>query len=76
MLIDNYLSHKTSEFIKLAADNNILLYKLIPHLIHYIQPLDVGVFYLYKHYYDLAVKNTLAKLDLKYTICSFLRDLD
>jgi len=75
MLINNYKSHKTTEFIRLANENHILLYPLIAHLTHYMQPLDVGVFYPYKHWHDIAIKNALAKLDITYALISFLRDL-
>ena len=39
----------TPEFNKLANENWIRPYPLIPHLTHCMQPLDVGVFQPYKH---------------------------
>jgi hypothetical protein len=75
MLMDNHKSHETPEFINLANANHILPFPLIPHLTHCMQPLDVGIFQPYKHYHDLAIKNALSRLDLEYTICSFLGDL-
>src|ERR1700726_118535 len=73
--MDNHGSHKTSEFIQLANDNHILLYPLIVHLTHCIQPLDVGVFQPYKHWHDVAIKDALAGLDIEYGLRSFLKDL-
>jgi hypothetical protein len=40
-----------------------------------MRPLDVGVFHPYKYWHDQAVKRALAKLEIDYTICQFLRDL-
>ena len=75
LLMDNYGSHETSEFVKLANDNHILLYPLIAHLTHCMQPLDVGIFQPYKHWHDVAIQDALANLDIEYGIRSFLQDL-
>ena len=75
MLMDNHDSHSSAEFLRLANENYIRPYKLIPHLTHYMQPLDVGVFHPYKHWHDVAIKDSLARLDVDYSIVSFLRDL-
>jgi hypothetical protein len=40
-----------------------------------MQPLDIGIFHPYKHWHDIAIKNALAKLDIEYSLISFLRDL-
>jgi hypothetical protein len=40
-----------------------------------MQPLDVGIFHPYKHWHDVAIKNILAKLDIKYSLVSFLHNL-
>jgi hypothetical protein len=73
--MDNHGSHETPEFIKLANENHILLYPLIPHLTHCMQPLDVGVFQLYKHWHSVAIEGALVGLDVEYSLRSFLRDL-
>ena len=75
LLMDNHESHETAEFLKLANDNHILPYPLIPHLTHCMQPLDVGVFQPYKHWHDQAIQDSLADLNFEYNIQSFLRDL-
>jgi hypothetical protein len=49
LLMDNHGSHETPEFIKLANENHIRPYPLIPHLTHCMQPLDVRIFQPYKH---------------------------
>ena len=73
--MDNHESHETSEFLKLANNNHILPYPLIPYLTHCMQPLDVGVFQPYKHWHNKAIQNALANLSFEYDIRSFLRDL-
>jgi hypothetical protein len=73
--MDNHRSYTTPEFIKLANKNYILLYPLLAHLTYCMQPFDVGVFQLYKHWYNKAIKDSLASLDIEYTLCFFLRDL-
>lgn len=44
LLMDGCDSHYTSEFVGFARQNNIELFPVPPHLTHYLQPLDVGVF--------------------------------
>lgn len=44
MFFDGHASHITSDLVKLARDNNIILFKLPPHTTHVLQPLDVSVF--------------------------------
>ena len=66
--MNNHESHETAEFLKLANDNHILSYLLIPHLTHCMQPLDVGVFQPYKHWHDKAIQNALADLSFEYNI--------
>ena len=68
LLMDNHDSHETAEFLKLANDNHILPYPLIPHLTHCMQPLDVGVFQPYKHWHDRAIQDALAGLSFEYNI--------
>src|ERR1700761_1134398 len=75
LLMDNHGSHETGEAIQLAYENKILLYPLIAHLTHCMQPLDVGCFQPYKHWHDKAIHESLAQFDVEYGIRSFIRDL-
>jgi hypothetical protein len=59
----------------MAEQYNIHLYALPSHLTHVLQPLDVGIFQPYKHWHKEAVHSSIRKLDLSYTVGSFLRDL-
>ena len=49
LLMDNYRSHETREFIMLANEHYILPYPLLAYMTYCIQPLDVSVFQPYKH---------------------------
>ena len=75
MLMDNHGSHVTPEFIRLANENRIRPYPLIPHLTHCMQPLDVGVFQPYKHWHDVAIQDAIAEFNVEYTITRFCQDL-
>jgi len=68
LLMDNHGSHETGEFLKLANDNHILPYPLIPHLTHCMQPLDVGVFQPYKHWHEVAMRDALTSLSFEYDV--------
>ena len=73
--MNNHESHETAEFLKLANNNHILPYSLIPHLTHCMQPLDIGVFQPYKHWHDRAMQDALTELSFQYNIRSFLHNL-
>ena len=49
LLMDNYHSHCTPEFIKVAIANNIIPYCFIPHTTHLCQPLDSTPFLTLKN---------------------------
>lgn len=44
LIYDGHGSHTTLEWITHARGNNVILYCLIPHTTHRLQPLDVGCF--------------------------------
>jgi len=55
LIFDGHGSHITFDFISLCFSNNILLLCLPPHSTHLLQPLDVGLFGPYQHFYGIAV---------------------
>ena len=75
MLMNNHGSHITSEFSLLAVDNHIRSYFLIFHLTHCMQSLDVAVFQPYKHWHNDAIKQTMAKFNLEYSMARFCENL-
>jgi hypothetical protein len=44
LLLDSHKSHRSDEFLTLAAESYIILLAFPSHLTHVLQPLDVGVF--------------------------------
>src|SRR5947199_5347512 len=59
LLLDGHNSHVTADFIQFAIDKRIILLCFPPHTTHLLQPLDVGVFGPYQHYYGRAVDNAV-----------------
>jgi hypothetical protein len=55
--------------------HNIHLYPFPSYLTHVLQPLNVGVFQPYKHWYKKAVQHAMHNLDLDYNVASFMRDI-
>jgi hypothetical protein len=75
LLLDGHESHRTDEFKLKAIENHILPFYFPSHLTHILQPLDVGIFRLWKHFHDLVIQAALRSLDFDYTISSFFRDI-
>ena len=55
LFFDGHITHLTKELIQYAKDHHIVLFLTPPHLTQRVQPFDVGVFSLYKHWYSEAV---------------------
>jgi hypothetical protein len=55
LICDGFGSHMTYEFKKFCKQQKIILFFLIPHTSHFLQPLDVGVFHAFKHWHSEAV---------------------
>ena len=60
LLMDGCDNHHTSEIVHFCHDHDIELFPLPPHLTHYLQPLDVGVFRSYKHWHQQVVYREVA----------------
>jgi len=60
-----------NDFQLKAAENHIKLFYFRLYLTHVLQPLDVGIFWPWKHYYNLVIQAALQSLDFEYTITSF-----
>lgn len=60
LICDRYGSHMTYEFSKFCDDHRIIVAFLPPHTSHLLQPLDVGVFSVYKHWHSEAVEAATA----------------
>lgn len=44
LIYDGHESHESLHLINLACEHNIILFCLLPHTTHKLQPLNVGVF--------------------------------
>ena len=55
LIFDGHGSHITYEFVSYCLERSILLLCLPSHSTHLLQPLDVGLFSPYQHFYGLAV---------------------
>jgi hypothetical protein len=72
LICDGFGSHLTYEFIKFCEDKKILLFLLPPHTSHILQPLDVGVLNVYKHYHSEAIEAATATGCMKFSKQDFL----
>ena len=75
LLLDGHITHEYPEFVIKAHGHHIALHMFPSHLTHALQPLDVGIFWPWKHYHSLAIQTAVWSLDFEYTISSFFRDL-
>jgi len=57
VIFDGHGSHIPFEFVSLGFSNNVLLLCLPTYSTHLLQPLDVGLFGPYQHFYCLAIDN-------------------
>jgi DDE superfamily endonuclease len=55
LLFDGFNSYCTQEFLEVLEDNKVIAYRLPPHTLYFLQPLDVGCFQPYKHWHAQAV---------------------
>ena len=44
LLLDGHSSHYNPEAVRLAKENDVILFTLVPHTTHEMQPLDTAVF--------------------------------
>ena len=55
LLFDGQTTHLTRQFLEVCEERDIHVFVFPSHLTHLLQPLDVGVFQPYKHWYKAAV---------------------
>ena len=61
LLLDGHTSHYNPSFLKLAAEQGIIVFCLPPHTTHLLQPLDNGVFSSLKNHWGKECQRFLAK---------------
>lgn len=55
LLINRHSSHTTYKLLEYCLGDQIVRFCLPSHTTHHLQPLDIGVFSPYQHYYSKAV---------------------
>ena len=61
LLMDGHSSHYNPETIRLAKQNNVLLFTLVPHTTHEMSPLDTAVFSSLKSHWQNVCHDYLQK---------------
>ena len=72
ILIDSYRLYMTIPFHNLVTKNKIVLFCLPPYSTYLTQPLDIGVFQLFKHYHTDAIDKVVRLGDEKFGKFKFL----
>ena len=72
LIIDGYESYMTISFHNLATKNKIVLFYFLPYFTYLIQPLNVRVFQLFKHYHIDAIDKVVRLGDKKFGKLKFL----
>jgi hypothetical protein len=75
LLMDNHGSHLTHEFFRIAKQARIILFPLPPSTTHKLQPLDVGVFQIYKHNHQKHLRWKIQGGAIDYVKSDFLSGL-
>jgi hypothetical protein len=60
LLLDGCENHFTKELFQKAQDAGVVLFPFPPHLTHILQPLDVGLFCVYKHWHQEILLREIA----------------
>jgi hypothetical protein len=75
VLLDNHGSYLQEELILLASRHKIILWTYPSHATHLMQPCDVKYFNMWKHWQQMAIRKSMATLDVEYGIPHLIRDL-
>ena len=59
LIIDGHESHNSLQFTKYCKENKIITLYISPHLLHILQPLDVGCFLPLKMAYGRQVEKLI-----------------
>ncbi len=59
LIMNNYESHLTYEFLQYADFHNIVIFTLSSHSTHVTQSLNVGIFQPMKHYHSKVIDETI-----------------
>ena len=73
LLLDGHASHVSIDFVRYCQDHKIIPLCLPPHLTHYLQPLDVGIFSALAGAYRTLVSQGAIFGAQRIDNCQFLR---
>ncbi|KAJ5121184.1 uncharacterized protein N7515_009145 [Penicillium bovifimosum] len=75
VICDRFGSYLTRQFVHFCEEKNIILFFLLSHTSHILQPLDVGVFSVYKHWHSEAVEAATMSGCRKFSKDEFLHSI-
>ena len=75
LLLNSYTTYCTTEFLKYANRNNIIIFLIMLYTIYLLQPLDVGVFGAEKNRYKKAINQAFITGYIQYKKLEFLDDI-
>ena len=75
LLLDGHITHEFPDFVVKAYEHHIGFHVFLSYLTHALQPLDVSVFWPWKHYHNRAIQRVIRGFDFEFTITSFFQDL-
>ena len=75
LLLNGYGSHLTIKFAEYCEQRNIHLFAIPAHISHFLQPLNVVLFQLFKHQHRQAVEMAVRTGCINFNIIKFLHAL-
>jgi hypothetical protein len=75
LIFNGFGSHLTKQFIYYCDTNNIIPFSLPSHTSHILQPLDVTVFQLFKHWHKRAVETAVRNGCVDFNKVEFLHEV-
>jgi len=72
LILDGHKSHSFAEFKEYYKENKIMCLYMPPHLLHLLQPLDIGCFSPLKKAYSRQVKKLMRNYTNHITKTEFL----
>ena len=71
LIMDGYGFYYIKEFLYFCEEKRIITLALPSHITHLLQPLDIGIFQLLKHWYAEAIENSVQVGDKTFTKVEF-----
>ena len=72
LIMNGFESHATYSVLNVTIKNNIILFVLFSHIIHFAQSLNVDVFQSYKHHHSKTIDKAVKLNDYKFDKVEFL----